>query len=73
MAWSDGITPTPQMPQSSAFPWHIRRSRYIAWCARWNPPTPKWTMPTLTAERSYEGTSTAASSEPNVFADRAVT
>ena len=38
-------TPTPQMPQSSAVPSFISRSWYIAWCARWNPPTPKWTTP----------------------------
>ena len=27
-------------------------STYIAWWARWNPPTPKWTMPAVTCERS---------------------
>ena len=42
-----GITPTPQMPQSSAFPSFISRSRYMAWWARWKPPTPKCTMPAV--------------------------
>ena len=49
---SAGITPTPQMPQSCAPPWFISRSWYIAWCARWNPPTPKWTTPGVTSLRS---------------------
>ena len=49
---SNGITPTPQIPQSSALPWFINRSRYIAWCARWNPPTPKCTIPVVTLPRS---------------------
>ncbi len=48
---SNVMTPTPQMPQFNAFPSFIRRSRYIAWWARWNPPTPKWTTPVVTAER----------------------
>lgn len=34
----------------------------MAWCERWNPPTPKWTMPTVTFERSYDGTATVAGS-----------
>ena len=53
---SGGSTPTPQMPQSSALPSFISRSRYIAWWARWKPPTPKCTMPGRTAVRSYAGT-----------------
>ena len=55
---SNGITPTPQMPQSSASPASIRWSRYIAWWARWNPPTPKCTIPVLTFARSYAGPGT---------------
>jgi hypothetical protein len=50
--WSAGITPTPQMPQSSAAPWFISRSWYMAWCARWNPPTPRCTTPGVTRLRS---------------------
>ena len=50
--WSAGMTPTPQMPQSSAVPWFIRRSWYMAWCARWKPPTPTWTTPGVTRLRS---------------------
>ena len=49
---SNGITPTPHTPQSIALPSFIRRSRYIAWWARWKPPTPKCTTPVLTRERS---------------------
>ena len=46
------------MPQSSALPSFISRSWYIAWCARWKPPTPKCTTPVVTRERSYAGPGT---------------
>lgn len=61
------MTPTPQMPMSSALPSLISRSRYIAWCARWKPPTPKCTMPVVTWLRSYVGPGT--SSDPTVAAE----
>src|SRR4051794_29546745 len=58
MRRSDGSTPTPQIPHSSALPSFIRRSWYIAWWARWNPPTPTCTTPTASARRSYVGPGT---------------
>src|SRR3954452_7584997 len=57
---SPGSRPTPVMPQSSALPSSISRSTYIASWARWNPPTPKWTMPVVTCWRLYVGTATPA-------------
>ena len=55
MRLSCDSTPTPQMAESSAWPSFINASRYIAWWARWKPPTPKWTMPVRSFERSYAG------------------
>src|SRR3954465_4152067 len=52
----------PVIPQSSALDSFISVSRYMAWCARWKPPTPKCTMPVVTWLRSYDGTSTAPES-----------
>ena len=62
------ITPTPQMPQSSALPSFMRRSWYIAMCARWKPPTPKCTTPVVTSSREYCGLGT--SSMPRVVPPR---
>src|SRR6266568_3368553 len=62
---SAGITPTPQMAQSSALPSVISRSRYISSCARWNPPTPKCTIPVPSLLRSYVGVGRRSRSDGN--------
>src|SRR4051812_27073305 len=56
------------MPQSRACPSSISRSTYMAWCARWKPPTPKCTMPVLIEPRSYPGTGTDSGNDPMVWA-----
>src|SRR4051794_41355144 len=45
------------MPQS-VIPRAARSSKYTAWCARWNPPTPMWTTAGVSRFRSYVGTVT---------------
>src|SRR4051812_37701455 len=56
------------MPQSRACPSSISRSTYMAWCARWKPPTPKCTIPVLIRPRSYPGTGTDSGNDPMVSA-----
>ena len=51
----------------------INWSRYIAWWARWKPPTPKCTIPGRTAVRSYDGTPTSLPRAPKIEEDSAVT
>src|SRR5262245_5961972 len=46
------------MPYSKPLPALSSRSWYIAWCARWKPPTPKCTTPPSTCVRSYSGPGT---------------
>src|SRR5690606_30841699 len=65
---SPGRRTTPQSAQSRSRPAFMRRSRYIAWWARWKPPTPKWTMPT---RRSSSGCCGVATSPRAAISERA--
>src|SRR5438874_972216 len=56
MRASCGSSPTPQSPHWRAPPRASRSSRYTAWCARWNPPTPTCTMLPGRPAGSKEGT-----------------
>ena len=66
---SEGSTPTPQIPQVTS-PAASSRSTYIASWARWKPPTPTWTIPTATRDRSYPGTGTREASSVRVAVSR---
>ena len=45
--------PDPVLPGAPDLrPSRMRRSMYMAWWARWKPPTPMWTIPVVIAERS---------------------
>src|SRR6266542_1239694 len=70
MRRSAAMMPTPQMPQSSAFPWFISASWYIAWWARWNPPTPKCITAVPTWLRSYPGVGSRSATEARVLPER---
>src|SRR5699024_876853 len=71
---SPGSRPTPQMAQSRSRPAFISASRYIAWWARWKPPTPTWTMPIRRSLSTWSGTPTrpAAARSDRAEACRAV-
>ena len=64
MRASESSRPMPQIPQSRAAPCSSSRSRYIAWCERWKPPTPMCAMPTSIPVLSYVGRATSRGSEP---------
>ena len=52
MARSPGSVPTPQTDHDGSPPASSSRSRYIASCARWKPPTPRCTTPVVRPARS---------------------
>jgi hypothetical protein len=41
---------------------------YMAWCDRWNAPTPKCTIPVRTRDRSYVGADTELGRDANDLA-----